>query len=317
MRVQWSTWSHARVQWRTCDQGISTWAMLPSLGPRLLATRGLSGLRLGPRWSPVAQGLRRPSGTRGGTGRPQGEAAVRDFIEANMEASREHLTPELTLRLLTPRCPLWTARPETWPFPADPYWAIYWPGGQVLARFLLDQPDVVAGRAVLDLGSGCGAAAIAAAKAGASIVVANDIDPVAAVAISLNAELNGVHADSLRVDVRDLLLPHRAPSPPWDVLLLGDMFYDGTTVHSLLRWLETSLAQRRRRRGQETDPPAPTVLVGDPGRPVFLERYEAWLGARAAATAPVLRELARYELPESARRDNSGLSDGAVWTLHL
>uniref|UniRef100_S4RY85 Electron transfer flavoprotein beta subunit lysine methyltransferase n=1 Tax=Petromyzon marinus TaxID=7757 RepID=S4RY85_PETMA len=247
---------------------------------------------------------------------------VRDFIEANTEASREHLTPELMLRLLTPRCPLWTARPEMWPFPADPYWAIYWPGGQVLARFLLDQPGVVAGRAVLDLGSGCGAAAIAAAKAGASLVVANDIDPgarptVAAVAISLNAELNGVRADSLRVVVRDLLSPHRAPSPPWDVLLLGDMFYDGSTVSSLLRWLETSLA-RRRRQGQEMEPSAPTVLVGDPGRPVFLERCEAWLGARATAgTAPALRELARYELPESARRDNSGLSDGAVWTLRL
>lgn len=86
------------------------------------------------------------------------------------------MTPEIRLRLLTPECPLWTSQPDECPF-GDPYWAFYWPGGQALTRFILDHPEVVRGKSVLDFGTGCGASAIAAQLSGAKRVTANDIDP--------------------------------------------------------------------------------------------------------------------------------------------
>uniref|UniRef100_A0A8C9FND8 Electron transfer flavoprotein beta subunit lysine methyltransferase n=1 Tax=Pavo cristatus TaxID=9049 RepID=A0A8C9FND8_PAVCR len=102
---------------------------------------------------------------------------VRAFLEENTEVtSSGHLTPEIRLRLLTPRCRFWREKPDLWPY-GDPFWAIYWPGGQALSRYILDNPCVVKGRSVLDLGSGCGATAIAAVMSGASQVLANDIDP--------------------------------------------------------------------------------------------------------------------------------------------
>ncbi|CAJ0943167.1 unnamed protein product [Ranitomeya imitator] len=115
---------------------------------------------------------------------------LQSFILHNTEVVTEHLTPEIKLLLLTPRCKYWHLRPEHWPY-GDPYWAIYWPGGQALARFFLDNPDVIRRRGVLDLGSGCGAVSIAAKMGGASYVVANDIDPVAGAAFALNCQLNG------------------------------------------------------------------------------------------------------------------------------
>ncbi|XP_077117424.1 electron transfer flavoprotein beta subunit lysine methyltransferase [Ranitomeya variabilis] len=115
---------------------------------------------------------------------------LQSFILHNTEVVTEHLTPEIKLLLLTPRCKYWHLPPEHWPY-GDPYWAIYWPGGQALARFFLDNPDVIRGRGVLDLGSGCGAVSIAAKMGGASYVVANDIDPVAGAAFALNCQLNG------------------------------------------------------------------------------------------------------------------------------
>lgn len=102
---------------------------------------------------------------------------IKAFLEENTEVtSSGSLTPEIQLRLLTPRCKFWWERADLWPH-SDPYWAIYWPGGQALSRYLLDNPDVVRGKSVLDLGSGCGATAIAAKMSGASRILANDIDP--------------------------------------------------------------------------------------------------------------------------------------------
>nr|XP_033477953.1 electron transfer flavoprotein beta subunit lysine methyltransferase-like [Epinephelus lanceolatus] len=106
----------------------------------------------------------------------QSDEYIRRFISENTEVVGEQsLTPEVKLRLFTPKCRFWRERPELWPFD-DPYWAIYWPGGQALSRFLLDNPAVCRGKTVLDLGSGCGASAIAAKLSGAAHVVANDID---------------------------------------------------------------------------------------------------------------------------------------------
>uniref|UniRef100_A0A3Q3E8Y6 Electron transfer flavoprotein beta subunit lysine methyltransferase n=1 Tax=Labrus bergylta TaxID=56723 RepID=A0A3Q3E8Y6_9LABR len=157
-------------------------------------------------------------------------------------------------------CRFWTERPELWPY-EDPYWAIYWPGGQALSRFLLDHPAVCRGQTVLDLGSGCGASAIAAILCGAAHVVANDIDPMAAVATHMNSELNGLQPPSL-----------------------------ATSLHSWLnRCMETHGTK---------------VLIGDPGRAQFEEH----------AIRRLLRPLAQFELPDSVREENYGLSCSGVWS---
>lgn len=119
---------------------------------------------------------------------------IEKVILKNTEISQAHLTPELKLHLLTPNCPLYHASPETTQstnankalektFFQDPFWSIYWPGGQVLTRFILDMGiKLLSDKSgensrVLDLGSGCGASAIAAKLVGARQVLANDIDP--------------------------------------------------------------------------------------------------------------------------------------------
>ncbi|XP_014678775.1 PREDICTED: protein N-lysine methyltransferase METTL20-like [Priapulus caudatus] len=226
---------------------------------------------------------------------------VAKWIEENTEVSRDHLTPELRLRLVTQNCWLWRARAEDCPYP-DPFWAFYWPGGQVLTRFLLDNPDVSRGKTVLDVGSGCGASAIAASMSGATYAIANDTDPIAATAVALNARLNGVCAAT-----------PPSPAPPgsceictaslvgrldarWDVVLLGDMFYDdGDFGRAILDWAD-DLTTR-----------GTAVLVGDPGRATFRER---------TATTTLRRRLlkvAEYDLPRRCREENSGFTTGAVW----
>lgn len=174
---------------------------------------------------------------------------LRARVLAHTVEASPWLCPELSLRLITHDCPLWYKTEDDvnamgWD---TPYWAFAWPGGQSLARHLLDHPSLVRGRRVLDLGAGGAVEAIAALRAGAASVVAVDIDPVAAAAASLNAERNGV---SLAVDTRDLL----GEDLDCEVLLLGDMFYDADLSARLLGWLAG-----QRSRGVE-------VVLGDPDR---------------------------------------------------
>src|ERR1051325_11253201 len=111
------------------------------------------------------------------------------FIRSNTAFGRPPLVPEIRLHLATEVTPIWYATESSLARNGlpPPYWAFAWAGGQALARYLRDCPETVAGRELLDIGSGSGIVAIAAAKAGASRVVAADIDPVAAAAIALNA----------------------------------------------------------------------------------------------------------------------------------
>ncbi|XP_029010680.1 electron transfer flavoprotein beta subunit lysine methyltransferase [Betta splendens] len=212
---------------------------------------------------------------------------IRRFILENTEIAGEHsLTPEVRLRIFTPRCRFWRERPELWPFD-DPYWAIYWPGGQALSRYLLDHPGVCQGRSVLDLGSGCGASAIAAKLSGAAHVVANDIDSVAAVATLMNCELNGLEPLACVTDSIIGSEPHG-----FDLILLGDMFYDEALAASLHSWLDRCIKTHGTK-----------VLIGDPGRAQFQEH-----GIRR-----FLHQLAQYELPESIREENYGLTCSSVW----
>jgi predicted nicotinamide N-methyase len=136
------------------------------------------------------------------------------FIRAQTSIGRAPLVPELALHLADRALPLWEATEATLAAGnlPPPYWAFAWPGGQAMARLLLDRPDLVAGRRVVDFGAGSGIASLAAAKSGAASVTAIDIDAFARAAIAMNAALNG-----LPVTVAD------QPPPACDLLLLGDM----------------------------------------------------------------------------------------------
>ena len=131
---------------------------------------------------------------------------------------------------------------------APPFWAAAWQGGQALARYVLDFPQVVAGRRVLDLGAGSGLVAVAALLAGAGSAVASDVDPWSHTAVALNARVNGVPGIEVVGDVLD------GGPPDVDVVLAGDVCYDREMTERVLPWLWTAWTAGR------------TVLLGDPGR---------------------------------------------------
>ncbi|XP_004383674.1 electron transfer flavoprotein beta subunit lysine methyltransferase [Trichechus manatus latirostris] len=212
---------------------------------------------------------------------------MKAFLEENTEVtSTGNLTPEIQLRLLTPRCKFWWERADLWPY-SDPYWAIYWPGGQALSRYLLDNPDIVRGKSVLDLGSGCGATAIAAKMSGASRILANDIDPIAGMAITLNCELNQLNPfPILTRNILDL------EQDNWDLVVLGDMFYDEDLADSLHGWLKKCFWTHTTQ-----------ILIGDPGRPQF----------SGHSIQNHLHKVVEYSLPEPTRQENNGLTTSTVW----
>lgn len=107
------------------------------------------------------------------------------------------------------------------------YWAFCWASGQVLAKFILDQPERVYGKRVLDFGSGSGVMAIAAAQAGAAKVLACDIDPDALLATQCNAKQNGVDI-ALYNDFAEI-------NEPVDIIIVADVLYDRAN----LPWLST------------------------------------------------------------------------------
>jgi predicted nicotinamide N-methyase len=131
-----------------------------------------------------------------------------------------------------------------------PFWAAAWPGGQALARYVLDHPDVVAGRTVLDLGAGSGLVAVAAAMAGARTVIASDVDPYGRTATLVNAEDNGV--GPVLAVIGDLL--DGSPDGDLDVLLAGDVCYDRVMTERVLPFLGKAWLG------------GAAVYLGDPGR---------------------------------------------------
>jgi predicted nicotinamide N-methyase len=171
------------------------------------------------------------------------------LVRAQTEIVPAPLCPELRLHLATERTPLWrmTEAQAAAIGLREPYWAFCWPGGQALARHVLDQPQLVRGKRVLDFGSGCAVEGLAALRAGAASVLAADIDPMASVAARLNAELNGLAIETTEEDLVGSL-------PPFDVVLAGDVFYDCELAARGLAWL-----RRLARAGV-------LVLAGDPQR---------------------------------------------------
>jgi predicted nicotinamide N-methyase len=173
------------------------------------------------------------------------------FVRAHTRPIRPPLVPEVTLLVAADVVALWEAMEQhEGNAPSEPpFWAAAWPGGQALARHVLDHPSLVAGRSVLDLGSGSGLVAVAAALAGATAVVASEIDPYGRTAIALNAQVNGVPPIAVVGDVLD------DGPPDADVVLAGDVCYDRAMTERVLPFLDAA-----RTHGAE-------VLIGDPGRP--------------------------------------------------
>ena len=170
------------------------------------------------------------------------------FIAAHTVLARAPLVPEIALHLATEITPIWQAS-EAWLQQANvdpPFWAFAWPGGQVIARRVLDHPDLVRGRRVLDFAAGCGIAAIACAMAGAALVEAAEIDTMAVAAIQMNAAANGVDVVVLDQDV--VGQPCR-----WDLILCGDVCYEAPMTAHIMPWLRKMAAEAE-------------VWVADPGR---------------------------------------------------
>jgi predicted nicotinamide N-methyase len=208
----------------------------------------------------------------------------RTFILANTQAVATSVVPEIRLRTGGLSMPLWEAAALADDRPAvpPPYWAWAWAGGQALARHLLDHPDLVRGRSVVDVGAGGGIVAIAAAMAGATSVSAIDVEAFAMEACRINATANGVRLD---VEEADPI----GTDPGWDVVLVGDLWYEPELAGRMAPWLRALVAR------------GAVVLTGDPGR--------------AHLPAAGLEELARYEVPTS--EDLEDVTTKSVRVLRL
>jgi predicted nicotinamide N-methyase len=169
------------------------------------------------------------------------------FIRANTILTTARHVPEVRLHLATEITPIWQAS-EIWLAERNidpPFWAFAWPGGQALARHVLDNPALVSGKRVLDFAAGGGVAAIACALAGAASVEASEIDPLALAAVRLNATVNHVE-----------VLPAGAVvgnACRWDLILCGDVCYEATMTDHIMPWL-TGMAR------------SAEVWIADPGR---------------------------------------------------
>src|SRR4051812_36720979 len=164
-------------------------------------------------------------------------ADPRAFLKANTRLLPVPHVPELVLYMAHESVPLWQKTEDELGeigLP-PPYWAFAWAGGQALARYVLDHPKVVAGKRVLDLAAGSGLVAIAAARAGAAPVIAADIDALAEAAIALNAEANGAYVE---IVIADLLDQEPSRATRYDVILVGDLFYERDTAVRALAFLQ-------------------------------------------------------------------------------
>jgi predicted nicotinamide N-methyase len=192
------------------------------------------------------------------------------------------LVPEVSLYCAENAYDVWSLTDDGDESAPMPFWSFPWAGGQALARYILDHPDIVAGRRVLDLAAGSGLVAIAAALAGAADVTANDIDPYAAAAQEMNAKANGVQMSSVMADLLDT-------ETDADVVLAGDVCYERDLSDRMLAFLA-----RAQTRGA-------SVLLGDPGR-TYLPRER-------------LAEVASYDVPTTLALEDQHTKRTTIWTL--
>lgn len=212
-------------------------------------------------------------------------AGRRAFIVENTRLQAPPHTPELQLYLADEITPIWQLTEEALAelgLP-PPFWAFAWAGGQALARYILDHPETVAGKRVIDFASGSGLVAIAAMKAGAVSVLAADIDVFCEAAVGLNAEVNGVAVAFTQVDLLN------APPPAADVLLAGDICYERPMAEAVMAWLALGRAA------------GAMVLIGDPGRTYFPKEG--------------LVKLAEYQVATTRELEDTAVKRTSVWTL--
>jgi predicted nicotinamide N-methyase len=206
------------------------------------------------------------------------------FVRERTAPAPVPLVPELRLFQATELTPLWRATSaELHAWDDSPYWAFPWAGGQALARHVLDHPDLVRGRRVLDFASGSGLVAIAAARAGAAEVTAVDVDPFCRAAVLLNAELNGVTLPFRAGDPLDL------PPPALDVVLAGDVFYERGLAERAGAWFREAAAR------------GALVLAGDAGR--------------AYAPSAGWAEVAGYDVPTTVEIEDATVRRARVIRL--
>ncbi|MGE0007737.1 MAG: methyltransferase [Parvibaculaceae bacterium] len=207
------------------------------------------------------------------------------FVADNTAILSPPLVPEIRLHLAHEAVPVWRKTEEELGeigLP-PPFWAFAWAGGQALSRHVLDRPRLVEGRSVLDLATGSGLVAIAAAKAGARSVLAADIDPFACAAARLNAQVNGV---AIAVSGEDLL--ENVPRC-FDLVLVGDLFYEKALAERVHGWLVAA-----KTKGAD-------ILIGDPGRS-YLPK-------------PVLRHVADYHVPVTRELEDAEIKRTSVWRI--
>jgi predicted nicotinamide N-methyase len=206
------------------------------------------------------------------------------FIRANTRAVS---VPSLPLRIYTADelTPLWEATEKDLARHnvSPPFWAFPWAGGQALAHYILDHPETVRGKRVLDLASGSGLVAIAAALAGAAEVGANDIDPMCEAAIALNAGLNSVQVSFVGGNLLD------APPPDVDVILAADVFYEQRPAQMFRAFLECAHTA------------GIAIFAGDPGRTYFPRE--------------AFRLAAEYSVETTTEIENHPIQTARVWTL--
>jgi predicted nicotinamide N-methyase len=209
----------------------------------------------------------------------------RAFILANTRLQAPPHTPELKLHLADEITPIWRMTEDELGEMGvpPPFWAFAWAGGQALARYLLDHPEAVAGRRVVDFATGSGIVAIAAALAGAAEVLAADIDVFCAAAVALNADANGVTVGFTGDNLLD------AAPPAADVILAADICYEKPLAERVMAWLADARAAGAR------------VLIGDPGRSYF---------PRSG-----LERLAEYRVPTTRELEDAEVKRTSVWAL--
>jgi predicted nicotinamide N-methyase len=214
---------------------------------------------------------------------PARPASPEVFIRSVAALTPVPMVTELRLHLAAEVLSLWQqTEDQKGPGQPPPFWAFPWPGGQALARYVIDHPGLVAGRRVLDVGSGSGLVAIAAQLAGAATVLASEIDPLAVAAIGLNARENGVTSPAVVGDVLD------GEGEGAELVLAGDVWYSAPLASRVL-----GLIERARARGA-------SVLVGDIGR-AFLPRER-------------FRVVDARDVPVVAGLEDSAVKRAMIWT---
>lgn len=208
---------------------------------------------------------------------------ARTFIRRHALLAPAPFVPEISLFQADDMLDLWQRVVDREAGRPPPYWAFAWAGGQAVARLLLDHPDLVAAKTVLDLGAGSGLCAIAAARAGAIHVRAVDVDPYCGEAVALNAEANGVVVEFALADLLG------EPAPDVDVILAGDVCYEEPFADRALAWLAEAY-----RRGV-------TVLIGDPSRSHFPHH--------------LMVRMAGYDVPAPRTLEGAAIMPTGVYTF--